>query len=119
MTGSNDRLANYNAKYVAGTVGLKIAAMLTGMKSSYAAFANDMETVEVGTALVLNTNGVVSARRPPYLSFARELWKKAQIEAGTALTSDAQIIKDKWVDRGLDSGVCVSIALSVFAIVVV
>lgn len=118
MTGTQDRSANYNAKYVATTVGLKIAAMLTGMKGSFAAFANEIEPIEQATSTVLNTNGVVSAKRPPYLNYARELWKKTKTEAGSALTSDAQLIKDKYVDHGLDSGVCISIALDVFAIIV-
>ena len=104
MTGTQDRAANYNAKYVATTVGLKIAAMLTGMKSSYAAFANDIEQIEQATITVLNSLGIVAAKCPPYLNYARELWKKTKTEAGSALSTDAQLIKDKYVDHSLDSG---------------
>jgi len=118
MVVDTDRAANYNAKYDADTVGLKIAAELTLMKASYAAIANDLQPIEEAAVAVLNIQGVKSAVRAPYLSYTRELWKKTKLEDGTALTDDAQDIKDKWTTRGLDSGVCIAIALNVFALVV-
>lgn len=118
MVVDTTRAANYNAKYKATEVGLKIAAELTLMKASYAAIANDLQPIEEAVVATLNIQGVKSAARAPYLAYARELWKKTKLEDGTALTDDAQDIKDKWTTRTLDSGVLIAIALDVFALVV-
>lgn len=118
MQSSTDRSAKYDLKYSPATVGLKVAAQLADMKVLYAAQANAITAIEISTSACLNTQGVKSAVRGPYYSYTRELWKKSQLEAGSALDDDAQEIKDKWVARGLDSGVCIAIALVVHALVV-
>jgi len=113
-----DRSQKYDAKYVAATVGLKFAAQLALMKAGYAAIANDLQPIEESVSLALNVQGVKSAVRAPYYACAREWWKKTKLEAGSALTDDAQDIKDKWTSRGCDSGVLIYVALTVFALVV-
>jgi hypothetical protein len=118
MVVDTQRSAHYDLKYVAATVGLKVAAQLSGMKAGYAAIANDLQPIEESIVAALNIQGVKSAVRAPYLAYGRELWKKTKLEDGAALTDDAQDIKDKWTTRGLDSGVCIFIALNVFALVV-
>jgi hypothetical protein len=113
------RIAQYIAKYVPTTVGLKIAAMLTGMKSSYAAVANDIQPVESSIAQVLTDDNVVSAQWGKYYAFGRELWKRQKLGGDPALTTDAQLIHDKWEAYGAVSSVMVHIALDVFGITIV
>lgn len=112
-------LAKYGSAQAATTVGLKIAAMLSGMKPSYAAVANDLQPKEVQITAICAEDNVVSAQWGQYLAFGRELWKRAKLGGDPALTTDAQIIHDKWEAYGATSSVMIHIALDVFGITVV
>lgn len=112
------RIAKYVAKVTPTTIGLKVAAMLTGMKSTYAAVANDLQPIESQVQAVLDTNTVASVFRGGYYAYARELWKRKKLGGNPALDNDAQTIKTKWVSQGLTSGVCIAIASTVFGITV-
>ena len=118
MTVDTLRIENYNAGTIATTVGLKIAARLTGMKATYAAIANDIQPIEEAASTVMNAQGTPAAVRPAYYNFTRELWKKTKMEAGVALSNDAQRIKDRYEDYGLVDATLIAIALDVFALVV-
>lgn len=113
------RIAAYIAKTTPTTVGLKIAAMLTGMKSGYAATANDLQPVESQITAICSGDGVPSAKWGQYLAFGRELWRRAKIGGDPALTTDSQLIYNKWKAYGAVDTVLIAIALDVFGITVV
>lgn len=113
------RIAQYLAKYDASTVGLKVAAMLTGMKTSYEAVANDLQPKETAIATVLSDDDVVSAQWGQYMAFGRELWKRTKLGGDPGLTTDAQLIYNKWKSYGATDTVMQHIALDVFGITVV
>jgi hypothetical protein len=113
------RIGAYIAKTTPTTVGLKVAAQLTGMKSGYAAVANDLQPVESQITAICTADNVPSAKWGQYLSFGRELWRRSKLGGAPALTTDAQIVFDKWVGYGAVDSVLIHIALDVFGITVV
>jgi len=113
------RIAAYIAKTTPTTVGLKVAAQLTGMKSSYAAIANELQPIESQVTAICAQDNVVSARWGQYLSFAREVWRRSKISGDPALTTDAQLIFNKWKAYGATDSVMIHIALDVFGLTVV
>lgn len=115
-----DRIAAYDAKVTPTTVGLKIAARLTGMKSDFAAFAADFvpkqllvnaELGKVNTIFPLSYGG--------YQAYASELWKLSKTTTQPAVDAMAQLIKDKWTFWGLDMPTMIAIATTVFNITVI
>lgn len=113
------RVAQYIAKYVPTTVGLKIAEMLTGMSSGYAAVANDLQPIESQITAVCTADNVPAARWGSYLAFGREIWKRQKLGGDPALTTDVQGIYNKWKAYGAVDTVMQHVALDVFGITVV
>lgn len=114
-----DRSEKYTAKYVATTVGLKIASRLTGMKTSYAAASAFFTAYEIATQAILNGSGVAGVSRGGYYNFTREIaGKEYRGSAGAGLLADAVIIHTKWVAFGFDSDILKNIALDVFGITI-
>jgi hypothetical protein len=116
MKSAADRLANYTAKTVATTVGLKIAANLPTMKSEFSAAIQSLAPVEQQIQGILNGEATVPVVQYPfYLSFGRELWALGHkgIAGDAALTRSATIL-GKWDDMGLENTILKKIALDVF-----
>ncbi len=115
-----DRIAHYNAKTTATTVGLKIASRLSGMKATFADFAGDFTAMQ---GLVRGELGTDPAVFPldygSYYAYAGELWRLKNTATQPAVDAVAQIIKTKWTTRQLKSAMLVSIALNVFSITVI
>lgn len=118
------REAKYTAKYVASTVGLKVAALISGMHSGYADLAQLIYPIEVAVQTYLNS---ATAGSPPapiptvnfpfYFAFARQIFARQRKGLqGDALTAEAQVVKDLWKTRGLDDTTLIALALNVFAL---
>jgi len=116
---SDQRVDSYVAGTPATTVGLKIAARLTGMKSGFAAAIASLVPIEQSIQALLNGSAIPTIQYPFYLNFGRELWALTDkgIE-GAALDLQAQSSHDKWVARGLATATLVTIADSVFNVTV-
>jgi hypothetical protein len=113
------RSDQYNAKTASATVGLKIAAVLPGMKPAFSAAINELVPIEQQTQALLNDSDVPTIQYPFYLNYSRELWKlKNQGIAGASLTSMAKALKHKYAVRGLDSDHLIEIADTIFNITV-
>lgn len=112
------RIAQYIAKTVPTTVGLKVAAMLTGMRSSYDAHANDIQPVETAICAVLTGENIVSAQWGKYLAFGRQVWKREKLGGDPALTTDVQLMVNKWESFGCADTALIKIALDVFGLTV-
>lgn len=118
MRSDAQRIAQYIAKTLPATIGLKIAARLVGMRSGYASIANDLQPIESQITTVCTTDGVVSAQWGKYLAFGRQVWKRAKLGGDPALTTDVQLLTDKWQAQGCADTVLIHIALDVFGITV-
>ena len=115
-----DRIADYNAKVVPTTVGLKIAARLSGMKSDFAVFANDFVAKQILVNAALATdNTIFPVTYGFYQAYASQLWKLMKTTSQPAVDATAQIIATKWQTHGLNVAMTIKIALDVFAITVV
>jgi len=58
-----DRSEKYTAKYVATTVGLKVASRLATMKTGFAAASATFVAYEIATQAILNSSGVAGISR--------------------------------------------------------
>jgi len=113
------RYAAYLLKTVPATVSLKVAAVLSGMKTGFSAAINDLVPIEQATQDRLNLAAVPTIQYPFYLNFAREVWaKKFRGIDGPGLLASAQSLHDKYVTYGLDTAILVDIADSVFTLTV-
>lgn len=115
-----ERVAKYDAKTAATTVGLKIASRLSGMQSDFAVFANDF----VAKQLLVNAELASDATIFPisyggYQAYASVLWKLTKTTTQPAVDAMAQINKDYWVAHGLQAAMCIQIAINVFSITVI
>ena len=123
MKNDAQRIASYLAKTVPATVSLKVASMLGGMKTGFAASMTgltglaDTETLIQG---VLNDANVPTIQYPFYLNFGREIWSKQRLGVdGPTLVAVAQSLHDKYEAYGLATATLVDIADQVFHIAVI
>jgi len=115
-----DRIAAYDAKVVPTTVGLKIAARLSGMKSDYAVFANDFVAMQLLVRTELGTSATIfPITYGLYYAYASQLWKLLTTATQPAVDAVAQILHDHWVLRGGTAAMQIQIAINVFNITVI
>jgi len=117
--GDAQRIAKYIAKTTPTTVGLKIAGVLAQMKTGFSAATTDL----VDMQLLVKAELAQIPAIPPiaygsYYAYANELWKLQRTTSQPALDAAAQIVHDKWEDRGLATASMITIAFNVFAITV-
>jgi len=114
------RIGAYISKTVAGTVGLKIAAMLEGMKTGFTSAAESLVPLETQCQALLNGLGTVpSCDYPFYMSFVRELWARQYKGIdGDGLVGFAITCCAKWTAYGLVEANLQAIALTLFGIVI-
>lgn len=113
------RSDKYQAKYDAPTVGLKIGAQLSTMKTEYQTAVESLYLVEVAIQTILNAIGSVPTQYAFYYNFGREIWKRQHGGMdGPALTAYAITLHTKYVSYGLTSLVLKQIAFDVFTIVI-
>jgi hypothetical protein len=116
------RVEGYDAKYVAQTVALKVAARLDSMKSSFTGPTTSLFAMEQAVKAILDLDPapIQTIQYPFYLCFARKLWALDYNGiGGAAATAAAQQYKTLWTTRGLESATLIAIALNVFGITVV
>jgi len=115
-----DRIADYNAKVVPTTVGLKIAARLTGMTTDFATFANDFVAMQLLVRAELGTLATIfPIQYGLYYAYASQCWKLQTTTTQPAIDAMAQILHDHYVLRGGDTVMLVQLAINVFNITVV
>jgi hypothetical protein len=117
MRSTSDRSDQYQAKYDAPTVGLKIGAQLSTMKTEYQSAVESLYLVEVAIQTILNAVGCAPTQRPFYYNFGREIWKRqfAGMD-GPALKEFALVMYAKYQSYGLAHLILIQIAFDVFAI---
>lgn len=119
-----ERSARYDAKTVAATVGLIVAAVLPDARNNFAdpqgMSALVAKEQQIQGLLNVYTTPLPTIHYPFYLAFGREVWAKTrQGITGGALTLSTQGIYDKWDLKGfLNADVLEKIALDVFNVVV-
>ena len=119
MRSDAQRIGAYLAKTAPTTVSLKVAAMLAGMKTGFAAAVTELVPIEQQVQGLLNAAVIPTIRYPFYLAYAREIWgmRNRGID-GDSLTAMVQSLHDKWEANGLATATLVEIADTVFNITV-
>ena len=113
------RVAKYNAKTAPTTVGLKIAARLTRMRSDFASAIASITDMQLLVRAELATDdSIFPLAYGGYYAYAAELWKLLQTTNQPAADAAAQVIADKWIARGLLCTMLEDIAQNVFNITI-
>jgi hypothetical protein len=113
------RIASYLAKTVPATMSLKVASVLSGMKTGFASAVQSLATMEASVQGLLNDANVPTIDYPFYLNFGREIWSKMREGIdGPTLASVAQSLHDKYESYGLSTATLVDIADQIFNITV-
>ena len=111
------RSTKYTAKTAPTTVGLKVAAQLSTMRTTFSAATNALVAKQLLTAAELDAAGVVGAIRGKYHAFSNRLYKITTEFSGATATNMAQIEHDKF-EATCGSPTLVAIALNVYGLVV-
>lgn len=120
MRDDAQRTAKYNAKSVATTVSLKVAALMPSMKTSFASKIPDFIATDIAIQSILNADGTIPLYQYSlYYNFGRELLAKQNrgVEAA-ALVADGTSLKTKYTSYGCVGATLSTIALDVFSIVI-
>jgi len=119
MRDETQRIGQYDAKTAATTVGLKVAAQLSGMKTNFAAAITSVVPIMQQVQGILNAGAIPTIRYPFYYAYAREIWAAENRGInGDTLVLMAQSLHDKWESNGLATATLVTIADTVFSITV-
>jgi len=114
------RVAMYDAKTVATTVSLKVAALLSTMKSAHAAKITDFVNDDIAIQSILNADGTIPLYAySVYYNFGREIRaaKNRGVDSG-ALVMNGTSLKTKYTSYGCTALLLSSIALDVYSIVI-
>jgi hypothetical protein len=88
------------------------------MTQYYSEVVPALYDIEVSTKAILDAEGVQPIHYISYLNFSREVWKKTTYYSGLVLRNFADVIKAKWVARGLSAPVLNRILDEVFGLFV-
>jgi hypothetical protein len=113
------RIAKYNAKTVAATVGLKIGAQLPTMPDNYTAFVNVFAAMQLLVNSVLATEGVRPIQAGMYQAFAAKVWKLQNSTSDPTLTNVTTDYGKQFAARGCVKATLVKIADIVFGLTIV
>lgn len=118
MRTDQDRSNAYDLKTAPTTVGLKVAAQLTTMRSSFAAMTNSLVASQLLTATELDDGAIVGPMRGRYHAFSNRLWKICRHYNGLAATAMGQVEIARWTAT-CDKPLLITIALNVHSLVLV
>lgn len=118
MRSDFDRTQAYDAKTTPATVSLKIAGMLSTMRSSFASVTNDLVAMQLLTAVELDAGAIVGPMRGRYHAYSNRLWKVCRHYNGLAATAMGQVEIARWTAT-CDKPLLISIALNVHSLTLV
>jgi hypothetical protein len=113
------RVAMYNAKTVATTVSLKVAALLSEMKTAHSTKIVDHVNDDIAIQSILNADGAIPLYQYSlYYNFGREVRaaKNRGVDSA-AMIMNATSLKAKYLSYGCTAPLLVAIALDVFTFV--
>jgi hypothetical protein len=116
MTNPNQRLNNWTIKTDTGKVKQILDDMRPDMLKRYEAAVASLCEMETKARQTLNSAGVHTIFYVAYLSYARQLYKLSRQRgiSGESFALQAQVLLEKWTNRGLDAGVLARIRTEVF-----
>ena len=112
------RLSRWKAKYSPEIAAQTTARIFADMTERYEAAVVALTTMETETKQVLSASGIDTMFIVFYLDFARQLFRLShgRTISGPTLAKEAQVLLDKWQNRGLDPAVLAAIRFEVFSV---
>jgi len=116
MTDPNQRLNVWTIKTDTAKVKQILDDLRPDMLKHYEAAAVSLCEMETKARQILNAAGVHTIMYVPYLSYARQLYKLSRQKgiSGESFALSAQVLLEKWANRGLDADVLARIRTEVF-----
>ena len=116
MTDPNQRRMNWQIKTEPGKVKQILDDMRPDMLKRYEAAVASLCEMETKARQTLNAAGVHTIFYVAYLSYARQLYKLSRQQgiSGESFALQAQVLLEKWANRGLDAAVLGRIRTEVF-----
>lgn len=112
------RLSSWQHKYNTERVKATLDDLRPDMLNRYKAVLAELYDMEIKVKEVLNTHSVQTILYVPYLNYGRQLFKltRQQRISGESVELAAQVLLDKWKNRGLDPNVLAAVRSDVFSI---
>ena len=116
MSDPNQRLLAWQTKTDTGRVKATLDTLRPDMLKHYEAAVASLCEMETKARQTLNAAGVHTIVYVPYLSYARQLYKLSRQQgiSGESFALGAQVLLDKWANRGLDASILARIRTEVF-----
>jgi len=118
MSDVTRRLSRWKAKYSPEIAAQTTARIFDDMTARYEAAVLALSTMETDTKQVLDSSGIDTMYIVFYLDFARQLFKLShgRTISGPTLAKEAQVLLEKWQNRGLRPDVLAAIRTNVFSV---
>ena len=116
MSDPNQRIMSWEIKTDTARMKQTLDTLRPNMLKHFEAAVVSLCEMETKARQTLNAAGVHTIFYVPYLNYARQLYKlsRQQSISGESFTMGAQVLLDKWANRGLDSAVLARIRTEVF-----
>ena len=114
----NQRIQNWAEKFKTDRVKAKLDDKRERMLQRYADVTARLCAMEISVKQLLDFAGVSTILYVPYLNYGRQLFKLSRQRdiSGNSFALAAQVLLDKWANRGLDPEVLDLIRTQVFDI---
>lgn len=100
---ADNRLAKYTAKFDPTVHSARSTAIKTFAQTEFGVAASVYADLEARIKALIEASVPSPTLMPFYLAAAREVTSKGNKYGGMVLFNEAQVVKAKWVARGLDS----------------
>jgi hypothetical protein len=116
MSDVTRRLSRWKAKYSPEIAAQTTARIFADMTARYEASIVALNSMELDTKQVLSASGIDTMYIVFYLDFARQIFRLShgRTISGPTLAKEAQVLLEKWQNRGLRPDVLAAIRTDVF-----
>jgi hypothetical protein len=118
MSDVTRRISRWKAKFSPDIAAQTTARIFDDMTARYEASMLALSTMETDTKQVLSASGIDTMYIVFYLDYARQLFRLShgRTISGPTLAKEAQVLLEKWQNRGLDPAVLAAIRFEVFSV---
>ncbi len=118
MSDVTRRISRWKAKFSPELAAQTTARIFDDMTARYEASMLALSTMETDTKQVLSASGIDTMYIVFYLDYARQLFRLSHGRSisGPTLAKEAQVLLEKWQNRGLRPDVLAAIRTDVFSV---
>ena len=118
MSDVTRRISRWKAKFSPDIAAQTTARIFDDMTARYEASMLALYSMELDTKQVLSSSGIDTMYIVFYLDYARQLFRLShgRTISGATLAKEAQVLLEKWQNRGLDPAVLAAIRFEVFSV---